>query len=209
MNREPIEIVRDILFELKDNNILGLVELVKPTNASTIKRTVENQSEHIKHEWIQPLVATIKDEYKGFMPKTRQELMELAEHHPVVNKQVINQLLEDIGFFPGLVLDMDCRILVTALEMVDNNEFLEGAGVSLRLAKADAIEASIKTWLAREDWARFPKVLTSINHILHFPAKKDQLKTIQKRIKKDFSDDSSELLLRMVSIILSVYNIDI
>lgn len=70
--------------------------------------------------WLKPLVLAIKSRDNSFVPSKKAELEALRG---ITSTGAATVLQECFGFFPGPALDLECRKMFIALDLVDADEF--------------------------------------------------------------------------------------
>ena len=149
-------------------------------------------------EWMHSVATNIQVNYDGTVPSLKNELMGLNGN---VTAIVANQVLRvGFGFNTGLSLDLDCRKMVVALNLIDLTEVRKNDGtIPMGSVTADVCERSLSTWMDPEDRRDFHIIIKSFVHwAFRNTRRKDSKKRLECLTRKHFTESDSEIVRSMI-----------
>jgi hypothetical protein len=190
------------------------VQKLADADEAEVTTTVRKHSSVIEIDWMIPLAKEIQRNHGGITPTVKTDLQTLNVQYgggKAITETVLNLFLQDIGEY-SLTLDLDCRKLVVATELINISEYLhpsQPSTIDMKLVTCEHVEQSLMTWVTEPEWEHFYETLRSWHQILAFPAdsKKSTINNIEKKIEEKFSPSDKFLLYEALSCIVAQFEI--
>lgn len=161
-----------------------------------------------------PLAKEIQNKHGGITPQAKTDLRKLQVHYgggKAITETVLSLFFQDAGM-DSYALDLDCRKMLVAMEMIDVSEYLHPSKpgkIEVKQVTCERVEQSLKTWVTEAEWERFYETLRSWHQVLAFPADSTEntIKIIEEKIEEKFSANDKALLFETMSCIISQFEI--
>jgi len=151
----------------------------------------------------------IKSDDDAQVPCWQTALVEI----PHVDEAIARRVLQSgFGLFAGPSLNINCRKVCLATQLLDWDEFKDDdddqpVDIPIDKISHGHLEKTLLTWFDgnREDWTTFDVVLTSLSFLL---VKDNRKRKVRSVIKNRFVHKDQEELLDMVKDILVYYDLE-